>query len=130
MKKLPAFVGFWILNSLVLYVLSLILGELMVFGNANVSALVAIIFTGFLLTAITYLTQPVAAQLKIKITNENNLTVVYLIVNIVAVWILARVAAVTGFGIAIFWVAIVSGVILTSLQWVFWKFAVPLLKKK
>lgn len=117
------------MNSVVLYLLSLIWVGKVVFGNAIVTPVVGIIFTGFLLTAITHLTQPVLRQLKIKISNENNLTLAFLVVNIVGVWILARLV-ITGFGIAVFWVAIILGIILTAVQWVFWKFVVQKLKTK
>ena len=120
-RVLP-FAGYWIINSLVLWILSLIWPGFVVFGNANFAPVVAIIWTGFLLTIVITVTQPALQQLKIKTPKEYQMGVVFLVVNVVALWILARwVQPVTGFGIGAFYVAIVLGIITNFAQWGFWK---------
>lgn len=116
------FAGFWIINSLVLWILSLIWPGFVVFGNANFAPVVAVIWTGFILTVTGFAVRPVRDQFKIKLENEIHLGLVYLAVNIITLWILARwLQAISGFGISAFYVAIVAGAITNFAQWGFWK---------
>lgn len=119
------FAGFWIINSLVLWILSLIWPSFVVFGNSNFNPVVAVIWTGFLLTIIITAVQPVLQQLKIKIPKEYQMGLMYSVVNVLSLWILARwLQPVTGFGIGAFYVAIVLGIITNFAQWGFWKLLV------
>lgn len=120
-KVLP-FAGYWIINSLILWILSLIWPGFVVFGNANFNPVAAIIWTGLLLTVVVSAIQPVMEQLKIKLEKEVYMGIIYLVVNVVALWVLARwLQAISGFGIGAFYIAIVVGIVTNFAQWGFWK---------
>ena len=127
--KVLQFASFWAINIAFLWLASLVWPSYVVFGNANITPVLGIIWTAFLLTAALYPVSTVLKQLKIKVAKESYMGLVYLVVNIVALWVLARwLGSVTGFGIGAFWVAIVLGVVVNFAQWGFWKFVVKKLK--
>lgn len=120
--KVLQFAGFWAVNIVFLWLASLVWPSHVVFGNAAISPVLGIIWTAFLLTSAMYAVNPVLSQLKIKVTKEAYMGLIYLVVNVVALWALARwLGSLTGFGIGAFWVAIVLGVIVNFIQWGFWK---------
>lgn len=123
--KVLQFAGFWAVNILFLWLASLVWPSHVVFGNANITPVLGIIWTAFLLNAAIYAVTPVLNQFKIKLEKEFQMGLIYLVVNIVALWVLARwLQPITGFGIGAFWVAIIIGAIVNFIQWGFWKFAV------
>lgn len=129
-KVLP-FAGYWLFNGITLFIFSLIWPRFVVFGNANINTVAAIIWTGFILTVVISLVAPIQDQLKIKVKNEVYMGLVYLVVNVVALWILARwLQPVTGLGIGAFYVAIVVGIVTNFAQYGFWKFALGKTAKK
>lgn len=121
-KDVLKFISYWLINGIVLYLASLIVQGHVVFGNAIVSLPLALIFTSLLLTVIITLVVPVFDILKIKVEKESVWRLIYLGVNIGAIWVLARISPATGFGISRFWVAIILGIILNILQWISWKY--------
>jgi uncharacterized membrane protein YvlD (DUF360 family) len=123
-RKVRVFVGFWVINLLVLYLGYMVGTGSIVLGNASLTPVSAAIITGLLLTIIIFLVQPVLDILKIKAGDEKSLNLIYLVLNIVGLWVLARLAAYTGFGIVRFWVAIILGIIVTFFQLAFEKYLV------
>jgi len=124
--QLVDFLRLWLVNLLVLLLAWLLGGQIVVLGNVIWPPIMAALITSLLLSVIIALVKPVFEAVKIKVRNENYWILVYLAANIVGLWVLARLAAYTGFGIVRFWVAIVLGIIITILQWAFDKY---LLKK-
>lgn len=108
----------WIVNTAILYIVSVFWNNLIVFGNAQLSPIIAAILTGLLFTIIESVILPLLYKLNIKQVRETpaELEVAYFLINIAAIWILARFASVLGFGIASFWVAIILGVGLSLIK--------------
>lgn len=113
--------SFWITNSVFFYIAFLIVPNMLVLGNDVRSPVIASMLAGFLLSICIAFTPLVLDLLNIKIKNENNMTFVYLVVNIIGVWIVGRLAVFTGFGISSFWVAIFLGTVMVFLQGPVWK---------
>lgn len=116
-----SFLSFWITNSLFFYLAFLVAPGAIVLGNNIRSPVVASMLSGFLLTVITALIPTILKTTGTKIKGEGKLFSVYLIFNVAGIWVIARMATFTGFGISSFWVAIVLGVIVNFLQWGVWK---------
>ena len=116
-KKLVAFLSFWVANSVLLLVASAIFGNNVVLGNDKLSIPMAAVFSGFILTALTSLVQPVVKKSGYKIKNENAWPVIFLVANFVIIWVIKRLAIVTGFGISSFWYVLILAVVATAVQW-------------
>lgn len=110
-----------IANSIVLYLAAMFFPAFVVLGNSSLSAVTATVITGFLLSGVMALPEPVMKTVGWKTKNELLLALVYLIFNVVGLWVLARLANYIGFGVTSFVVVIVLGFILNMLQYGVWK---------
>lgn len=110
-----------IVNAVVLYAGSIFFPTDIVLGNSILSPILAALVTGVLLSAIMGLPEPIIKALNVKIKNEMHLALVYLVFNILGLWILARLANYSGFGVSSYIVVIVLGLILNMLQYGVWK---------
>lgn len=119
------FLLFWLVNSFVLYFAPLVLVGLVVSGNSRLTPFMASVISGFLLTVLEAIAEPAFTSLKIKLKDEWQWSLAYLFINVVAVWLIARYADLTGVGVASGWVAILLGLVLNLGQWVVWKMSVP-----
>lgn len=122
MKNSRMFFIFWVINSALFYALPFVLGESVVTGNARLAPFMASIISGFLLSLAISVVQPAFESLKIRIKTEWHWALIFLVVNILSVWIIARYADLTGVGVANVWAAVAVGIIANIVQWAVWKF--------
>ncbi len=121
MKDARGFFLFWVINSLIFYFAPYLLSPLIVTGNARLTAFMASIISGFLLTVADATTEPIFEKLKIKLTNDWQWILAYLFVNVLSIWVIARYADLTGVGINNAWVALLLGLIFNLAQLTGWK---------
>lgn len=122
MQDSRMFLVFWLVNSLILYFAPLILVGMIVTGNARLAPFLASIISAFILTTALAVTQPVFTWLKIDLKDEWQWALVYLFVNVLGLWVIARYADLTGVGIANAWVAVILGAVANVAQWLAWKY--------
>jgi len=120
-NKYANFLGLWIVNFVIFLVANLLFGNRVVFGNGILPYIVALLVTSFLLTAVIFLVKPAVNYTGLKIKGGLNWFLIYIIADIVLVWVLARLAILTGFGISSYLVAVVLGIVLNIGQWIFAK---------
>ena len=111
-KKAVSFLTFWVVNTVVLLIVNAIFGGNVVVGNQSISTGLSAIFAGLVLTALIPLAPKAVEQTGYKIKNQNVWPAIFLSLNIVTLWILKRLAVVTGLGVAsILWVIILAIII-------------------
>lgn len=110
-----------LLNAVILYVGSILFPTQIVLGNYTLPPILAALTTGVLLTGVMAFTESAIKYYKLKIKKEMQLAMVYLVGNILGLWVLARLANYTGFGVSSYMVVIVLGIVLNTLQYVVWK---------
>ena len=111
-KKAVSFLTFWVVNTVVLLGANAIFGGNVVVGNQSISTGLSAIFAGLILTALIPLAPIAVGKSGFKIKNQNVWPAIFLVSNVVVLWILKRLAVVTGFGISsILWVIILAIVI-------------------
>ena len=111
-KKAVSFLTFWVVNTVVLLIANAIFGGNVVVGNQSISTGLSAIFAGLILTALIPLAPKAVEKSGYKIKNQNIWPAIFLSLNIVTLWILKRLAVVTGFGISsILWVIILAIII-------------------
>lgn len=115
-KKLVNFLSFWVANTVILLLASAILGSNVVLGNDKISKPVAAIIAGLILTALIFIIPPIIEKSGYKIKNENIWPAIFFVGNIIVIWIIKRIAVISGVGISnILWVLIL-GVIVTLVE--------------
>ena len=108
-KKAVSFLTFWVVNTVVLLIANAIFGGNVVVGNQSISTGLSAIFAGLVLTALIPLAPQAVEKSGYKIKNQNVLPAIFLASNVVVLWVLKRLAVVTGLGISsILWVIILA----------------------
>lgn len=116
-QKLINFFAFWIANSLVFFAASLIFVGKVVLGNDKVSMPMAAVIAGFVLTVLLTLVAPIVDRTGYKPRNQQALGLVYLVANLVIIWVIKRFALFLGLGVSSIVYVVILGVVLTLVQW-------------
>ncbi len=112
----------WGVNSLIVYIAPFIAPGYVVLGNDKSGPVVSAILSGVIIVALMTLGMKLASYaVSFKKGSEAALGGILLIVNTLAIWITARFADITGFGIASFWVSIALAVIVSALELWIWQ---------
>lgn len=128
-KKIVELLSFWVVNSLVLLVSSAIFGGSVVLGNDKVSAPMAAVLAGLIITAASYLVPPIVARSGFKVKSDPIRGVILAGANFVIVWIIKRLAQLTGLGVANIFYVVVLAALLTLGQWAVAKATGGMVKK-
>ena len=108
MKKYYGFISFWLLDSLLLYLATVVYPAAFTLGTFRLSVFWAAVVAGFIWTVLVWFSEPIVAILKLKVSDKMKL-VFYLFANFVALWLVARIAPYSGFGVASFvWVFLLA----------------------
>ena len=117
-KNMIRWLIIWLVNSGVIYLAHLLNSVNIVLGTYRISAILAAVLSGLLITAITRLVKLSRITAKIGFLKGRYLMFVfYGLVNSAGVWLIARFAWATGLGITSFLWAFVLGFALCFGQW-------------
>lgn len=126
-KKIVNFVALWVVDALLLVVFSGMFSENIVLGNNRLSLPAAAALSGLILTLLVFFAPSVVQKTGYKIKDEQMRWVVFLGVNIVGLWVIKRLATITGLGISGILYVLALAVVVTVGQWVLAK-VVPVKK--
>src|SRR3989344_8578828 len=111
-KKVLSFLSVWVVITLVCLILSVVLSGNLVLGNMNLTKPVSGLLFGLVLTIVFFATGPAISKIDIKIKDERVWIAIFFIANAFVIWVLKRLATLTGIGISnIFFVAIIAAVV-------------------
>ncbi len=117
-KFLVRFVLVWALNSSLFYLGNMLYPDSLVLGTATLSKGMAAVFSGLLLTILCKMAKPFVTKVGIKsVSGRLKMFVFYWLVNSLAIWIIARLAPISGFGIVAFYWAFLLGLATSLGQW-------------
>jgi uncharacterized membrane protein YvlD (DUF360 family) len=111
------FVSYWVVNSIILSLASSLFPNGFEMGNAYLSIPLASILSGFLLTAILLIARGLARSIDLPKRGRYIMFVYYWVAASVGIWIIARIASVSGFGIARYYWAIGAALITAFIHW-------------
>ena len=114
------FIGFWVINSIIIWFVGQLAPNNVVLGNQHVSAIQASVFAAYVLSTLNILVQPTLKLLKIKTQNIQQWAALLATVNSLGFWIVTRLALIIGVGISNFWWAGILGVTTTLGQLTVW----------
>lgn len=120
-KGLIKFLSFWIANAIVLLFVSAVFGNNVVLGNDKLSSSMAAVLSAFVLTSLGHFVPNLVEKLDFKIKNEYAWQGVYLVGNVIIIWIVKRFAQLTGFGVANNFYVIIIAAIVTLVHWAIFK---------
>ncbi|MEN8252886.1 MAG: hypothetical protein ABFQ62_00700 [Patescibacteria group bacterium] len=113
-QLLTMFVSFFLVQSAIVYLASMLFADQVVLGTHLYSPLQGLLQSMFVLTLIMVGAMPVIElvlkRYKIKFQDKHWL-LLYFVINTVAIWVVARFAEQLGFGISSWLVAVILGLI-------------------
>ena len=121
MKKYLSFLCFWLVGSLFLYLATFFYPANFELGNFWLSPLAAMFWAGFWMTVLVWAAKLVLTRLNLKLKGKAEMFLFYWLCNSAAIWIIARFASFTGFGISRYYWAIGLGLVIKIAQWGLWK---------
>lgn len=120
MKTYLPFVIFWLVDSLLLLVANALFPASFVLGTYRFNSWVAIAVAGFLWTAIVWFSEPLVSKMGFKVKGATTSLLFYFLANLVALWIVARMAPLSGLGVSSsLWVAVLA-LVADVAQWFVW----------
>ena len=117
MKLYVRFLIIWFVNASIFLLANNIYPRNYVLGNAVIPPVFAGIFAGFLLTIFTKAVRPILNKLGIKTQGRLTMIVFYLGLNSFGIWLIARLAIISAFGIPAFYWAFPLGGVAWLGQW-------------
>lgn len=127
-KKLVNFLIFWIVSAVVILLASAVFRDNVVLGNDKVSASMAAVLSGFLLTVLSYVIPLAVDKADFKIKNQYTLGAIYFGAYVILIWLIKRFALVSGLGISNNLFVLILALVLTLVGWqgdkilkTFWK---------
>lgn len=116
-KFVIKFVVYWIVNSIILGLANAFFPTNFVLGNAYLAIPVAVIFSGFLLTTLLFLAKGLARGGNLVKRERIFMFLFYWGSAAFGVWLVARIAPISGFGISRFTWAIAAGFVVSLANW-------------
>ena len=120
-KKYIPYVSFWLLNSALIYITNILRPQNFELGTATIPKNVAFLWAGAWLTFIVLTSRYILANLGVKLKERALTFLYYWGANSVVIWVLARLAEYSGFGISRFYWAIALGFVVNVAQWGLWQ---------
>lgn len=120
MKKYLPFLAFWVVNSLLLWLASTFYPTYYVLGNANLTSLLAAVVAGLVWTAVVWKSMVFTKKLKIKDSDMLKMTLYFLAVNFVTLWLVARFSGLFGFGVVSYIWVFALAFVANLAQWGAW----------
>lgn len=117
MKKHLPLVICWLVNSLVILLVNNFLPENVVLGNGWIRPLYAAFWMGLLITVLDHVAKH-ANKMRLHLKGKAVMFFYYALANTVFFWLLARIPEMSGYGISVFYLAILLGVLVTLVQWI------------
>lgn len=115
-----AFLTFWVLDSLTLYLAGLLYPSYFVLRSRWMVPLASVFVAGFIWTFLVWVSPPLVG-LFTKIKGRTAMFVFYFLTNFVALWLTARLAPISGFGTTKFTWLIFLALVADLLQYLVWK---------
>ena len=110
------YILYWAINTLIIKFTFLLFPYGLVLGTYRFTPTEAAIYSGFWVTFIIWTAWDFAIARKISLEKPTKNFLYFLLVNVFAVWVVARFAPLSGMGISSFWWAIAVGIVVSILH--------------
>lgn len=111
------FLGYWVANTIVLSLANTFFPDYFELGTASLSAPMAAVFSAFLITSLLFMAKGLSRKKMFKMEGRYIMFAYYWLSAFAAVWLVARIADVSGFGVASFVWAVALGFVVSLANW-------------
>ena len=99
-KLVLRFLILWIVNSLLLVILSTVFATNVVLGTLNLPKPTASVLVGLILTLLVYSVPWIAKKTQVKLKDDNVTALAYFVITVIGLWVIKRSAEFTGLGLS------------------------------
>lgn len=117
-KFIVRFLGYWTSNIMILSLANSFFPGAFALGNAYLNIPTAGIFSGFLLTVLLLLARGIARAANMPVRGRVAMFFYYWGSATIGIWLVARIASISGFGIARYTWAIGAGLAVSLTHWI------------
>lgn len=110
------YILYWAINTLIIKLAFILFPYGVVLGTYRLNPTEAAIYSGFWVTFIIWTAWDFAIARQISLEKPVKSFIYFLLVNIFAIWTVARFAPLSGMGITTFWWAIAIGIVISILH--------------
>ncbi|MFC1649588.1 hypothetical protein ACFL2C_02640 [Patescibacteria group bacterium] len=121
MKRYQRFAILWAINTIILYLAAMLLPANYSLGNHIFTPMQAALFTGFVWNYVLWNVEPMSKDLEIDLKSPTTMMLVYLGVNFASIWLLARLAFMSGFGVSSYMYAFILALVANLVQYGAWR---------
>jgi len=121
LKRYQKFAILWAVNSALLYLAAMFVPVHYTLGNNMFTSFQAALFTGFVWNHILWHAESMFKDLEIKAGSPMSKMLTYLILNFGLLWLLARFAFLTGFGVSSYMYVLVLALVGNFVQYSAWR---------
>lgn len=121
MKRYQKFIVFWLINAALLYLVAMFMPANFKLGNNIFTAIQAALFTGFVWNWVLWNSESTFKDLEIDVRSPMAMMIAYLGVNFVTIWLLARFAFMSGFGVSSYIYVFMLALVGNLLQYMAWR---------
>lgn len=118
------YLSYWAVNTLVIYVFSLLNGNSVVLGNYRFTPVESAIYAGFWATVLFWTMWDYVYVRRVDIDKTSGRFWVFAVMNFVSFWLVSRFSHIAGFGISSFWWAMLIGFVANIVQRLAWAIVV------
>jgi len=115
------YIIFFLINSLVFFLANKFFPANVVFGTHLVPKNLAFFWASAILTLVVWLSRPITKRFGLVIEGKIPMFFYYFLANSASIWILARLAQISGIGISRFYWAFLLGFAINILQMLTWE---------
>ena len=128
--KILKFLGTWVMLSITLLITTQIFPGKIVLGNASLSSAMAGVFNSFVLILLLNIIPSLTEKLDLKIKDPRFNWTFYFFGNLIVIWVLKRLATITGLGVENIFLIILIAIIITAIEILVEKYSNLLFKAK
>ncbi len=121
MKRYKLFTLYWLANTAMLYLANVLLPAHFTLGNNLFSTMQATVFTAFIWNVVIWNGESWFKDLELQSKSPMVMMLQYLGLNFATLWLLARLAVLTGFGVSSFLYVLGLAFIANAVQYQIWQ---------
>lgn len=129
MDKLIVFLTEWVVDSVVLLLLSVVLSKQIVLGNSTMAGAMSAVICAFIITLVLYFAPFVAKRMDLKFKDERIFIILYVVLLIPFIWIIKKLSLITGMGLSNNLIILVVAFVISVVYFYISKYSVKYLNK-
>ena len=121
MEKYKKFLVLWLVNTVLLYLAPKLMPGNYTLGSSSLSPIQSAVIMGFIWNWVLWHTGDYLKEFEIKLKGALPMMLIYLGVNFALLWLIARFAVITSFGVSSYMYVLLLAAVANFIQYLTWQ---------